>query len=231
SPAPKSCFNALATAANTTNPFAEANSNVVFAGGNASLSKVVISSTTALTSQAVPTRGNLYERSAAAPGTLELVSVLPNGNPAANALLGGGPTRNVEHAVSEDGSHVFFEGNEAAKETTQHLYMRDTALGKTVQIDAQQPGVTIPAGLYPEPPAAYETANFATASADGSIVYFTDQWRLTPDSQAGPGQLDLYACHIEVSEGSPKCKLTDLTVSANAEERGGVQGVLGAGST
>ncbi len=232
SPAPRSCFNALANAENTTHPYGGGSSgiaNVTFAGGNAALSHVVLEATGALTSQTVPGTGNLYERSASAPGTLELVSLLPNEAPAAKAVLGSGPLRSVQGAVSEDGSRVFFstsgEGGGA-----RHLYMRDTALKKTIQLDVQQSGVTIPPSLYPGVTTQWEVANFSLATPDGSVVFFTDQWRLTPDSQASANQPDLYACHIEVPAGEPKCKLTDLTVSSSAEERSGVQGVLGAGA-
>jgi hypothetical protein len=230
SPAPGSCFIALANKDNAAgHPFGSA---VTFAGGNAELSDVVINSQVALTSQAVPSKGNLYERTAASPGTLELVSRLPNNGPASNAVLGGGPLRNIDHAVSENGNRVFFTTTETGTQT-RHLYMRDVELGKTIQIDVQQPGVVIPEGVYPkvEPQANLEQANFMSASADGSIVFFTDEWRLTPNSQAGFKQFDLYACRIKVEANEPKCELTDLTVSHNAEERAGVQSVLGTGSS
>ena len=233
SPAPPSCFNALANAGNTTHPFGGGGSEIAtvnFAGGNASLSHVVLEATGALTAQAVTGKGNLYERAAAAPGALELASLLPNETPAAKAVLGSGPLRSVQGAVSEDGSRVFFSTPGEGGSATTHLYMRDTALKKTIRLDVQEPGVTIPPALYPGTLSNWETANFSLATPDGSVVFFTDQWRLTPDSQASANQPDLYSCHIEEVAGEPKCKLKDLTVSGNAEERAGVQGVIGAGT-
>ena len=71
-----------------------------------------------------------------------------------------------------------------------HLYLRDTARGETVQLDAAQ-GVAEP---------EEGSAQFQTASSDGSRVFFTDKQRLTADSTAEPGQgngkPDLYECEI-----------------------------------
>jgi DNA-binding beta-propeller fold protein YncE len=229
SPAPTTCFIPLASAANASQPFGFP-ARVGFAGASADLHHDVIESTVALTSTAVPVGTSLYERSDEAPGTLELVSVLPDEQPATNAVLGykTGTVRQVEHAVSEDGSLVAF--SVIGTLGPEHLYVHDSALHKTVQVDAQQPGFEVPKSIFPNAQNTYEKPYFDGASADGSMVYFTDQWRLTPDATSTPENPDLYACHVVVTEGHLECRLKDLTVDSAAEQAN-VQGVLGNGAS
>ena len=168
-----------------------------------------------------PTAGGLYEW---AGGQVLLASVLPDGEPAEGGVgLGendGYDARNaISSAAPHDGSRVFWSGTaESGGET--HLYMRDTETGSTLQIDANQGGQ----GIRGEGSAG---PRFQTASGDGSMVFFTDAERLTPDSTASgseyPAVEDLYVYDIE--DG----KLTDLTVGSSNDEHAGVQGdVLGA---
>ncbi len=71
-----------------------------------------------------PPHAGLYEWS---PGsTLQLVSVLPEGQPASSVALGYFHTR--ARAISSDGSRVFWT---ASQKTPAHLYMRDLSAGKT----------------------------------------------------------------------------------------------------
>jgi len=69
---------------------------------------------------------------------LQLISVLPDGTPASEPFLGDGegqsssPGLNARNAISSDGSRVFWT---AGKE---HLYVRDTESGETVQVNAAQ---------------------------------------------------------------------------------------------
>ena len=110
-----------------------------------------------------------------------------------------------------------------------HLYMRDTAQGKTVQLDLPEPeclkkgecgtGTPVPA--------------FQAASDDGSRVFFTDTQALTKDAGAGgaggTGRSDLYACEIVEADGGLECRLSDLTPRTSSGEAAEVQGgVLGA---
>jgi hypothetical protein len=76
--------------------------------------------------------------------------------------------------VSDSGD-VFWEWNEP--EGPRHLYVRDTATEKTVQVDAPREGVA------PEPASG---AEFQYASPDGERVYFTDDQHLVPEA-SGPG--------------------------------------------
>jgi hypothetical protein len=168
--------------------------------GTPDMSHVLLESNVPLTSDAVRGDHNLYEW---AVGRLMLVSLLPNGT-AASAYLGV-YSGDIRHALSNDGSRVFFEVNGA-------LYMRDTVAGKTTQVSAPEAGVSgSPRGA----------ATFQSASVTGSKVFFTSDEPLTVDAKPGPPDLYVY----DVVAG----KLTDLT----ANHAGGagsieVESVLGA---
>lgn len=154
----------------------------------------------------------LYEWSG---GRLQLVDLLPEGE-------GGGPVEgllghhneDVQHAVSDDGSRVFWEGIGGEH----HLYLRDTAKEQTLKLDAVQSGSGV--GLV-EP-------LFQIASADGSKVFFTDEQHLTPVS--GTSGRDLYECDVTESSGANGCRLSDLTRALNSGESAELSGmaVLGA---
>ena len=143
----------------------------------------------------------LYE--AETGGAFALVSVLPDGMPAGDPEVRDEPqlgyeNTNVRGAVSADGSRVFFysAGVEENSEVGEYhrLYMRDTATGETVQVNAAQ-GVTEPVGEESE-------VAFQAASSDGSRVFFTDTAPLTPESAQRPvfgatdNPADLYECEI-----------------------------------
>ena len=195
---------------------------LTFADATADLGHVVLESTQALTTPAFAAGGHqsLYEWVG---GSLRLVSILPNGRPAAvegdeSAL--GAPNNagsgNVRHAISDDGSRVFWVAGG-------HLYMRDLSKGKTVQIDAVEEG-----GL-----GGIGQAIFQTASSDGSKVFFTDASRLTADATSLDPKADLYMCEIAEAAGTPVCRLKDLTVDGNPNEAAdvgaGAGQVIGAG--
>jgi DNA-binding beta-propeller fold protein YncE len=158
-------------------------------------------------------RANLYELSG---GALRLISVLPDGKPAAEegdkAALGGNEGKNLRGAISSDGGRVFFnDGRE--------LLMRDVALGKTLQLDKAQSGASGKSG----------SGGFQAASSDGSRVFFTDTSRLTKDASAAPNKPDLYMCEILVSgAGEPTCTLSDLSVDPHPGEAANVLGLVSA---
>jgi hypothetical protein len=196
------------------------------------LTHAVFLSTAALAPHA-PSASGLYEW---AVHKLQLVSLLPNGEPAPelagqvkvslgfsfeNKLRGA----NFRHAISEDGSRVIWTREEVGP--VGHLYVRDTAKQETLQLDSVAEGL-------PKPEKG--EARFQIASANGSKIFFTDPQRLTADSTAGPEKPDLYECELEEAGGKLECKegpdkerLKDLTVDHNAGESAAVQGlVLGA---
>jgi hypothetical protein len=178
---------------------------VVFRTANSDLSRILLDSPQVLAPGFAPgfepgEQPNLYEFDK---GSLHLVSVLPNGEPAAEAGLSSGVGSNdlnMRGAISTDGERVVFETNSG-----EHLYMRDLGLGRTVQVDERQPGASGGVGQ----------AVFQIANADDSKVFFTDESRLTTDATAQPGKPDLYMCAIAVVGEQPTCTLSDLTVDPN----------------
>ncbi|HEV7483326.1 MAG TPA: hypothetical protein VGO13_09535 [Solirubrobacterales bacterium] len=172
--------------------------------------------------------GGLYEWYE---GHLAMVSVLPGAAGPAPVkllpLLGSAvsevsPPDHKIGAVSADGSRVIWSEDLYGGRSPlfNHLYLRDLATEETVKLDTVKGG----AGTGPALPV------FQAASADGSIVFFTDEERLTPDSGAEPGHPDLYRCQLvrPEEEGALTCQLTDLTPEASGQPGGAVGSVLGA---
>ncbi len=185
-----------------------------FLGATPDLSHVVFESGQAtLLAGGAP---GLYEWGQA--GGIQLVSILPDGQPAGEAANGIAPELgdediNVRNAISADGSRVLFysAGIEEASEVAEfhRLYLRDTQKGETLQVNAAQ-GVEEPVGEESQ-------VAFQGASADGSKVFFTDTAPLSPESAQRPifeGQsnpADLYECEVTEAGGKLACDLRDLT--------------------
>jgi len=209
-------FAPLVSEANTA-PGTRFNGEVGFVTATADLSHAVLSSAIALTGPG-SSRG-LYEWSG---GQLHFVSRLPDGKPASAAELGF-YGRVLSRAISADGSRMIWTVK-AENTGGGHLYLSDTTRGETLQLDAAQ-GVAEPENA---------SAQFQSASADGSRVFFTDKQKLTPDSTAEPGsgtgKPDLYECEIVEVAGKLTCSLSDLTVDSNEGEHAAVQNfVFGTG--
>jgi DNA-binding beta-propeller fold protein YncE len=146
--------------------------------------------------------GGLYEWSN---GSLTLVSVLPTGTPASYHQFQEAPrlgrhnttyaSLSAVGAVSEDGTRVdwTFGG---------HLYQRNLTTDKTIKIDTPSAG----GGLQPE----NTHPEYQAASADGKVVYFTDEQKLLKEAGPAMHEPDLYRCVIAEGAGAPKCELTDL---------------------
>lgn len=158
----------------------------------------------------------LYEWSE---GKLALASVLPDGKPGGEehtgVALGRPPLGGLaEHAISSDGSRVVWSNGIPNYENHYHLYLRDMARGRTIQLDAVQGG----SGL------GETQTSFDGASNDDSRVFFTAVQELT----AGAHQEDLYECEIVVeASGKIACKLTDLTATRVGESAGFVGNISG----
>ncbi len=167
-------------------------SNAAFDAASADLSHVVFDESAALTPNA-PAGDNLYEWTG---GAVRLVTVV--GGNGVSGTLAGGQAGQAFHAVSADGSRIFFNANG-------NLYVRQNGTS-TTQVDASKAGGSGGGG------------SFAGASTDGSEVFFTDDASagLTNDTVANSGQ-NLY--EYDVSSGT----LTDLTAASTAN----VDGVSG----
>jgi NHL repeat len=203
----------------------EAAPALAFLSATPDLAHVVIGSGVPLTAAEgshvpAPTPGktNLYEWSENA---LHLVSVIEESGASAADSPSLGDLRGVDmrNAISADGSRVFFTGKSTVEgEHPAHLYMRDTAANRTVQLDVRQEGAP-----ELEPATESELPEFQDAGADGSRVLFTDQARLVNGAGGEDGKPDLYMCEIRDSGGVPECALTDLTLE-HAGESASVQG-------
>ena len=204
-------YSPLVTEANTA-PGTIFGREVHFVTATPDLSHVVISSSVALTGQS--SAPGLYEWSG---GALQLVSVLPDGAPV-KGLVELGYSHTVADALSNDGTRIIWTTDETEPKLG-HLYMRDSATGETIKLDAAQ-GIAEPTGAG--------TARFQSASSDGSRVFFTDRQRLTADSSAEPlsNEPDLYECEMLEEDGKLACHLSDLSVARGEGEHANVQGLL-----
>lgn len=189
--------------------FGSEGAGIKFESATSDFSHVVLSSNGVALTEGGPARG-LYEWSG---GQLQPVSVSPTEGSVDASL---GDEKQVRHAISEDGSRIFFTSEE------KHLYLRDVTRKETVQVDAAQ-GVSEP---------AVAISVYRTASSDGSRVFFLSGERLTANSMISPEGSsvdDLYEYELTSGEHEPLAgKLTDLTAAKNVEESAGVEGVIGA---
>jgi DNA-binding beta-propeller fold protein YncE len=217
-PVPSTCYQALVSPLSATSkePFG---AHVFFLSATPDGSHAVVQSDVPLISG--DEGEGLYEW--ASGGTLQLISVLPEGEEGSEFRLGerGSQNGNMRHAISNNGQRMIFStgGTEDSK-----LYLRDTATGETLRLDKAS-GVTEP---------AESGAVFQSANAAGTRVFFTDSHRLTANSTSeevegeSEAEQDLYACDIVVEGGELACKLTNLTFEVKAaNESAGVQGVPG----
>jgi hypothetical protein len=213
-------------------PEGVAPANAVLQWASSDLSHVVFREKAGLAPGAAPTEYNLYEWSH---GELQLVSVMPNGQPAGGAELadgiephsgetGGGPHTSASlatafHAVSGDGERVFFTVGEA-------LYVRVHALQPPSAISAEKcvepaKACTVQVDLTQGGSGPNGGGTFWYANASGSRVFFADENRLTTNSFAIKGRPDLYEYDIDTGV------LTDLTPGRKVEP-GDARGLSGA---
>jgi hypothetical protein len=169
----------------------------------------------------------LYVWSEGQQPAVRLVTVLPDGTPVQGALASPSNAADYRHAVSADGSRIFFEAEG-------NLYVREH--GDRPQ-SAIAPGSTaVDGGQCTEPEkactieldASQEASGsgggkWLAAGEDGARVYFTDENQLTSASTATAGAPDLYEYDFEAEAGR---HLTDLTV--DPVEPADVLGVSGA---
>ena len=139
-----------------------------------------------------PSAAGLYEWSQGKPASeaLALVSVLPDGATASDEdgqspSLGDAGGTNARGAISSDGNRVIW-----SEADEQGLYLRDTATGETIKLNAAQGNGSTEPGeggvVLPEPEEGQQLVHFQTASTDGSRVFFTDTARLSGQSSEEP---------------------------------------------
>ncbi len=205
--------------------------SVTFRDATRDLSHVLVTSPEPLTPDFGPAfepTENIFEWSG---GSLRLVSRLPpapadfcgRAGPACHPdEVPGAPAEvglqnsQVRNAISADGSRVIFSTRSSSGRAP--LYLRDLVRGETLRLDAAQNVV--------EPGAAQ--AQFQSASADGSRIFFTDGNRLTADSTVGSSgnKPDLYMCEVVIEGGHLACDLRDLTANhLNSAEPADAQGL------
>jgi hypothetical protein len=116
----------------------------------------------------------------------------------------------LRHAISNDGTKAYWTYvPEASQHEHSQLLVRVND-SETLQLDKHQSGAGTASG----------NGVFWTASADGSVAYFTDTERLVAGANPATGAPDLY--RYELGTENP---LSDLT---KGMVPGGVQGVVGA---
>jgi hypothetical protein len=147
------------------------------------------------------------------PGTAEEPLEMPA--PLADVVTSVGSSRGgiARHTVTEHGNRVIYAG-EGANGNGRHLFLRDMRLGKSVQLDLREDGTSGPGARV----------NFQDASADGSVVYFTDEEHLKAGATGTSEEPDLYECEVEEVAGNLHCSVRLLTVPLNSGERSAVFG-------
>jgi hypothetical protein len=209
---------------------AESSCGVPTPGGvSADLSRVVFTECgDPLTADASPGHNHVYEWAHA---HLSLVDVPPAGVTfEAEDGVGAGPaslgSADRWHAVSADGSLVFFTGAEPSpkgnpsESVLGQVYVREVDRERTVEVSASQktngagPGGTDADGPQP--------ARYWGASVDGSRVFFTSRAELTDDANTGAADNAANLYEYDLGTGV----LSDLTVDTNAGDLDGAS-VLG----
>jgi len=123
----------------------------------------------------------------------------------------------IRHAISRDNQRFIYESVGPGGAPT-HLYWRDMSLGKSLQLDQPEAGISASGNAA--------RVRFQDASEDGDVVFFTDEERLTANA-TGSGNFqdaDLYRCEVTVVSGEPRCRLQNVTVPVNHGEAADVRG-------
>jgi hypothetical protein len=181
---------------------------------------VLLQSSDELTSDAVSGKDNVYAWTKST-GKIQLVSILPDGTPAAGASAGPFGFGNYynENVINRDGTKAFFTAQEDGQ-----IYMRTnpaSSSGTTTLISAsQKTNGTDPNGPQP--------AEFLEATRDGRFVFFASHSALTNDANTGAfdqGQ-DIYRYDTSTGE------LIDLAPEPNqaGSETLGLSGISSDGS-
>lgn len=159
----------------------------------------------------------LYERVMGVPPAQQIrrVSVLPGGETAVAADVGS-EARSTRHAISADGSRVFWSTIGGGEPNA--LYVRDMNRAETTRLDVVQPGGFGTGGARPV---------FQGADSAGTVAFFTDTRNLTADASEGALTRDLYRCEVTLEATELGCELTNVTgQTASPTENADVQGIV-----
>jgi hypothetical protein len=190
------------------------NTGVEFVAATPDLAHAIVTAPQSLVSGfETDAQSALYEWSRANPPASRLapVSIIEHG-PSAGELGGaslGDNGKLVRNAISADGQRVVFSSGE-------HLFLRDLAAGRTIQLDQTEAGAAGGPGK-----AAYQGAGNGEEK-----VFFTDESRLTKEATSVSARPDLYMCEVVEAAGEPTCSLKDLTKTVNPGEGADVLGAM-----
>jgi hypothetical protein len=199
---------------------------VELVGAAPNMSSALFTSPLALTNELAPPEGSetrsLYRWDTATHG-IELVSWLPapgGGGEVPAAAIGdkaslGNSNDVTRDAVSTNGEDVIYETQDSSNGTGTHLYLRDLALKKSVQLDLLENGES-----------GGGEAHFQDASANGKVIYFTDEEHLTANATGSRSEnhADLFRCEVEDVKSELRCSPKDISVPIVAGEAGDVLG-------
>jgi hypothetical protein len=186
---------------------------------------IVFESTSRRTPDAPSTGSKLYEWDH---GDLRLVSILPNGTPATDPMLGLNAsvamtgTYRGDKALSRDGSRIIFTADQVLGDCCTSiggkLYMREnggTPAARTLWLSESEKVVP-----DPDPKPAW----FRDASEDASRVFFTTAEQLVDDDT--DASTDLYMYDLHLPEGHRLTRLSHVADTPGGQVAN-VRGVVG----
>jgi hypothetical protein len=209
-------------------------------GASTDLSHVVFQQSYNLCCGASPEHEHVYEW---AGGKLSLVDVAPGGGSfvEASADVGAPAAKgepltsgNTWHAVSADGSRVYFTESYGQADVVGQLYVRENPLAPSEGCSVPGDACTVEVSASqrdngrgePDPdPHGPQPAFYRDASADGSRVFFTSRAELTTNAFTGPDDNagNLYEYNLNTGV------LSDLTVDTTDTDGAAVLGLATAG--
>jgi hypothetical protein len=163
-------------------------------------------------------------------GVVRLASVLPDGSPAPHPIAGQSASALAKltlHTVSSDGSRVIFTDLPEGRTNDGAIYMR-VDHSSTIQLNESER--TDCSEEDPCQPPGGGNAEFATASADDSRVFFrgVGTERLTDDTPLVPAVRQLYMYDASKPPSDPHNLTLVSQDRTSAHEVGNVEGVIGA---
>ena len=189
-----------------------------FEGASADYSHVLFQANDALLPNAPANTENVYEW---VDGTLQLVNILPNGQPDPNGSSAGEPQPtgggSIRNALSADGLRAAFQDGSGGP-----IYVRVDGTSTVAASASQKTNGSGPGGS--DPCGSGGTFD-ATMSTDGAYMFFESAAELTNDAYTGSCDQRNNLYRYDISTGA----LTDLTVDTQPSDPNGAQvdGIVG----